>query len=57
MRTALYPDPTQKGKGLVTIERFLGCAESALCHISYDLGMSALTVDKVDHIVRGQPFS
>ena len=36
IRVAGYPDPTQTGKGLVTIERFLGCAESALRHISCD---------------------
>ena len=35
-RVVSYPDPTQTGKGLVTIERFLGCAESALRHISCD---------------------
>ena len=36
---SLVPRPRPRGgKGLVTIERFLGCAESALRHLSCDFG-------------------
>ena len=31
------PHPLTRKRGLVTIERFLGCGESAKCHLSCDL--------------------